>query len=77
MEKIIAKVISDNGYKLEIIRPLRDYPVQIGATVEIEIKPSPVDMIGVFNNLVDDETRKGIFAKFEEASGRNKAKKSK
>ena len=65
--KIIAKVIDDNGYKLELIRPLRDYPLHVGTTVEITICPKQTDLISMFNNLLDDETKDMIIEKFNEA----------
>lgn len=65
--KFIAKVISDNGYKIELIRPLRDMAFQLGATVEISLTPKQVDLINTFNNLLDDETRNMILDKFNEA----------
>lgn len=65
--KFIAKVISDNGYKIELIRPLRDVAFQLGATVEISLAPKQVDLINTFNNLLDDETKNMILDKFNEA----------
>lgn len=65
--KFIAKVISDNGYKIELIRPLRDIAFQLGATVEISLTPKQVDLINTFNNLLDDETKNMILEKFNEA----------
>ena len=65
--KIIAKVIDDNGYKLELIRPLRDYPLHIGTTVEVMVCPKQMDLIAMFNNLLDDETKDMIIGKFNEA----------
>lgn len=65
--KFIAKVISDNGYKIELIRPLRDIPFQLGASVEISLMPKQVDLINTFNNLLDDETKNMILDKFNEA----------
>ena len=65
--KFIAKVIDDNGYKIELIRPLRGYPLKTGTTVEFEIAPKQVDLINIFNNLLDDETKDLILAKFNEA----------
>ena len=64
---IIAKVVDDNGYKLELIRPLRDYPLNIGTTVEVTIAPKQTELINMFNNLLDDETKDMIIGKFNEA----------
>ena len=65
--KIIAKVIDDNGFKLELIRPLRDYPIHIGTAVEVTVSPKQTDLINMFNNLLDDETKDMIIGKFNEA----------
>ena len=64
---IIAKVVDDNGYKLELIRPLRDYPLNIGTTVEVTIAPKQTELINMFNNLLDDETKDMIIERFNEA----------
>lgn len=69
--KLIAKVIEDNGYKIELIRPLRDIPFQLGSTVEIELAPRQTDLINMFNNLIDDETRALIFDKFNESQAQD------
>ena len=65
--KITAKVIDDNGYKIEIIRPLRNYPLHVGTTVEITVCPKQTDLINIFNNLLDDETKDMIIGEFNEA----------
>ena len=65
--KIIAKVIDDNGYKLELIRPLREYPLKVGTAVEITVSEKQTDLVNTFNNLLDDETKDMILEKFNEA----------
>lgn len=70
--KIIAKVIDDNGYKIELIRTLKDIPLKVGMTVSIEITKAQVDMMALFHGLIDEETKDIIFDKFNKA---NKDKK--
>jgi len=70
---IIAKVVDDNGYKLELIRPIRDQKLTIGSTVEIKLLPNQTDLIKLFDSLLDEETKNVIFDKINE--GKKEAKK--
>jgi predicted CoA-binding protein len=75
--KIIAKVIDDNGYKIELIRPLKDTPMTAGTKVEVEVAKEQVDLIRVFDGLLDEDTKNAILDKFSEAKKEvKKAKKS-
>lgn len=65
--KSVAKVIYDDGYKIEMIRPMRDVALQVGATVEIDLAQKQVNLINTFNNLLDKETQDMILDKFNES----------
>jgi hypothetical protein len=64
---MIYKVISDNGYKLELIRPMRGDVISLGQTVEVSPKHSPCDLVKLFDGLLDEDTKNLIFDKFNEA----------
>jgi len=64
---MIYKVISDNGYKIELIRPLRGDMLGLGQTVELKVKESPCDLVKLFDGLLDEDTKDLIFDKFNEA----------
>lgn len=51
------KVIADNGYKIELLRPLRDAPLDPGTRVDLEVQKKVSDLVNLFDNLLDDETR--------------------
>ena len=72
-----AKVIFDDGYKIEMIRPIREYPFNQGATLELKAVDTDKDLVKVFDTLIDDETKKRIFEEFsatlQDTKTRNKA----
>ncbi len=59
-----AKVIFDDGYKIELIRPIREYPFNQGETVDIELMDNDKDLVKVFDSMIDDETKRRIFEEF-------------
>lgn len=65
--KSVAKVIYDDGYKIEMIRPVRDVAFQVGSTVEIDLAQRQVNLINTFNNLLDEETKNMILDKFNDS----------
>jgi len=64
---MIYKVISDNGYKIELIRPLRGDVFQMGQTVELNARQGNCDLVKLFDGLIDEDTQNLIFDKFNEA----------
>ena len=65
--KIEGKVIFDNGYKIELIRPLHDQQLKVGTSVILTVDDKQVDLIHTFNNLLDERTKDMILDKFNEA----------
>lgn len=64
---IVAKVISDNGYKIELIRPIKDTPLSVGTKVDVDISKDKVELISLFNSLLDEDTKNAILGKLKEA----------
>lgn len=64
--KIQAKVIFDNGYKIELIRPLHDIQMAVGTSVEVTIAARQVNLVNTFNNLLDESTQDMILDKLNE-----------
>ena len=65
--KFMGKVVDDNGYKIEIIRPIKDAMLTIGQKVEITVCREQVDLVNLYNNLLDTETQDAILDKFNAA----------
>jgi len=65
---MLARVISDNGYKIEMIRPLREYPLMLGALVDIEVRKDNTDLTELFEKQLDEDTQSRIFMQLKEAS---------
>jgi len=65
---MLARVISDNGYKIEMIRPLREYPLMFGALVDIEVRKDNTDLTELFEKQLDEDTQSRIFMQLKEAS---------
>ena len=57
---MIARVISDNGYKIELIRPLREFPFNLGAVVDIEVGKVSTDLVELFDKQLDEDTQARI-----------------
>lgn len=74
MMKIIAKVIDDNGHKIELIRLVKDIPLRVGTTVEMAMVNNKVDLRQLFHGLIDADTQDAIFDKFNETK-KNETKK--
>ena len=55
---MVFKVISDNGYKIELIRPLRDGCMEPGTAVDLTVKKGNRDLVELFDNIINDDTRK-------------------
>lgn len=64
---MIYKVISDNGYKIELIRPLKDHPIQVGKVVELTQTNKVSDLVKLFDGIIDEDTLNAIFDKFNES----------
>ena len=62
-----ARVIGDNGYKIELIRPLREYPLMLGTIVEVEATGEREDTTKIFESQIDEDTQERIFAQFKQA----------
>jgi len=61
------KVILDNGFKLELIRECRDYPLRIGAVVELKETEEAQTAREVFESVVSDKMKDAIVAEVKEA----------
>lgn len=69
---MIFKVIDDNGYKVELLRPIRSPAMPIGMAVEVTCKKSTLDLVKLFDGLLDEETQNMLFDKFNEAKKETK-----
>ncbi len=64
---MIARIISDNGYKIEMIRPLRECPFSLGTTVNLEEVDSKMDLVELFEKQLDEDTQARIMLLLNEA----------
>jgi len=64
---MIGKVILDNGYKIEIIRAIKDQRLAIGTKVIIEPSLEKVDLVKTFDSLIDEDTQNKILDKFNDS----------
>ena len=64
---MLARVVSDNGYKIELIRPMREVPLRLGSKVEIEVKEDAGDLVKIFDNQLDEETQGRLIAQLKDA----------
>ena len=65
---MIAKVISDNGYKIELIRPLREFPMNLGAVVNLEVKEESSNLVELFDKQLDEDTQARILMQLKEVT---------
>jgi hypothetical protein len=71
---MLAKVISDNGYKIELIRPLREFPLNLGAQVEIEVVQDSTNLVELFDKQLDEDTQARIMMQLKEVQAEVPAK---
>ena len=64
------KVISDNGYVMQLIRPMKGISVIPGVEVEVKMV-GQVDLVRVYDNFLDEETRKRIMSEIRDSVGGN------
>ena len=66
------RVINDNGYKLELIRPLRECPFRLGQVVEVEPTEVIEELVEVFDKQLDEDTQARIIQQFKKATKKTK-----
>ena len=66
---MIYKVISDNGYKIELIRPIRGDQFSLGQSVEVTKNKQVTSLVQLFDNLLDEETRQLLASSTSKAGG--------
>jgi len=64
---MIARVISDNGYKLELIRPIIETAVGLGSLVEVNVVEYSGDLRKIFDTQLDEDTQKRLFEQLKKS----------
>ena len=64
---MLGRVISDNGYKIEILRPIREIPFQLGALLEVTTKQQNGDLVKIFDSLIDEDTQERLLVQLRDA----------
>ena len=62
---MLARVIFDNGYKLELIRPVSEFPLRIGARVNVTVIEETGDLVKMFDSMVDEDTQERIMSQIQ------------
>lgn len=61
------KVISDNGYRIELIRPTHEYPLQLGAVVDLSVIETNSDLMKLFDSMLDEDTQTRLIERAKQA----------
>ena len=62
---MLARVIFDNGYKLELIRPCSEFPLRIGAQVDVTVREETGDLVKIFDTMLDEDVQARIMAQIQ------------
>lgn len=63
------RVISDNGFKVELVRQLRDWPFALGELVVVKTKDSGRDIREIFDKMIPEHVKTAIYKEIKESLG--------